>query len=123
MASQVSDVFSTAVPTSGEGALVGADKKDSSDKKSLFDKASGWVADHPKIVIAVIIVLLVALIVVIAYFHGIGPLGPHSSFKASAKAYRNRNKNRGTAAASPEKPPPAADAETEKLIAEINSAV
>ena len=115
MALQVSDVFSTAVPSEGARA------EDGATKKSLFDKVSGWVADHPKIVIAVIILLVVALIAVIAYFHGIGPVGPHSSFKASAKAYRNRN--RGTTVASAEKPPPAADAETEKLIAEINSAV
>ena len=115
MASQVSDVFSSAVPSEG------ARTEDGATKKSVFDKVSGWVADHPKIVIAAIIMLVVALIAVIAYFHGIGPVGPHSSFKACAKVYRNRN--RSTVVASPEKPPPAADAETEKLIAEINSAV
>ena len=115
MATQVSDVFSTAVPSESARA------EDSATKKSLFDKVSGAVSNHPKVVIAVIILLVVALIAVIAYFYGIGPVGPHSSFKACATAYRSQK--RGATAAPPEKAPPAADAETEKLIAEINSAV
>ena len=117
---QTSEIFSTVVPS--DSATQSSTRIEGEIKKSFLERVSGTVVNHPKIIIAVIVLLVIAIIVGVICFYGIGPIGPISSFKSCAKAYRMRNRGAALQAV-PEKlaAAPATDAETEKLIAEINA--
>jgi hypothetical protein len=81
---------------------------DPAPKGSMIAGAKRAIAASPGMALAVIVALLVVAVGLYAYYHGIGPLGPH----------KGKQSRLGASA-----PPPvaASDPEAERLISALNT--